>query len=83
VLTDKWILAQKFRIPKIEFSNHMKPKKKEDQYVGASVHLTSRNKIFMGGRGWEGLGRKRGGGGGKGAGSGMEEMVMIYRGSGI
>ena len=26
-LTDKWILAQKLRIPKIEFTNHRKLKK--------------------------------------------------------
>jgi hypothetical protein len=36
-LTDKWILAQKFRIPKIQFTDHMKPKKKKDQTVDASV----------------------------------------------
>jgi hypothetical protein len=28
---DKWILAQKVRIPKIQFAKHMKLKKKEDQ----------------------------------------------------
>jgi hypothetical protein len=32
-LTDKWILAQKLRIPKIKFAKHMKLKKKEDQSV--------------------------------------------------
>jgi hypothetical protein len=36
-LTDKWILAHKFGIPKIQFTDHMKLKKKEDQSVGASV----------------------------------------------
>ena len=30
-LTDKWILAQKLRIPKVQFAKHMKLKKKEDQ----------------------------------------------------
>jgi hypothetical protein len=30
-LTDKWILAQKFRISKIQFAKHMKLKNKEDQ----------------------------------------------------
>jgi hypothetical protein len=30
-LTDKWILAQKLRIPKIQFTDHMKLKKKKDQ----------------------------------------------------
>jgi hypothetical protein len=28
-----WILAQKLRIPKIQFAKHMKLKKKEDQSV--------------------------------------------------
>jgi hypothetical protein len=40
VLTDKWIFAQKFRIPKIQFAKHMKLKKKE--YL-----LRMRNKIPM------------------------------------
>jgi hypothetical protein len=35
-LTHKWILDQKFRIPKIQFTDYMKLKKKEDQSVGAS-----------------------------------------------
>jgi hypothetical protein len=30
-LTDEWILAQKLGIPKIQFTDHIKPKKKEDQ----------------------------------------------------
>jgi hypothetical protein len=34
-LTDKWILAQKLGIPKIQFTDHMKLKKKEDQSVDA------------------------------------------------
>ena len=37
VLTEKWILAQKFRIPKIQFTDPMKLKKKEDQSMRASV----------------------------------------------
>jgi hypothetical protein len=36
------------RIPKIQFTDHMKLKKKEDQSVGASVLLRKGNKIFMG-----------------------------------
>ena len=32
-LTDKWILSQKLRIPKIQFAKHPKLKKKEDQSV--------------------------------------------------
>jgi hypothetical protein len=38
-LTDKWILAQKLKIPKISFTDHMKLKEKEDQSMHASVHL--------------------------------------------
>ena len=47
-LTDKWILAQKLRIPKIQFTDHMKLKKKEDQSVDASVFLRRGNKILTG-----------------------------------
>ena len=39
VLTVKWILAQKLRIPKILFTDYRKLKKKEDQNIGASVLL--------------------------------------------
>jgi hypothetical protein len=46
--TDKWILAQKLRISKIQFTDYMKLKKKEDQSVGASVLLRRGNKILMG-----------------------------------
>jgi hypothetical protein len=45
------LLAQKLRIPKIKFKNHMKLKKKEDQNVAASVLLRRRNKILRGARG--------------------------------
>jgi hypothetical protein len=45
--------------------DHMKPKKKEDQGVDFSVLLRRENNITKGIRGWEGLGRKRGGSGGK------------------
>jgi hypothetical protein len=44
-LTDKWILAQKLGIPKIQFTNHMKLKKKEDQSVDTSIFLRRGNKI--------------------------------------
>jgi hypothetical protein len=47
--TDKWILAQKLRIPKIKFTNHMKLDKKEDQSVNTSVLLRRGYKIPMGG----------------------------------
>ena len=46
-LTDKWILAQKFRITKIQFAKHKKIKKKEDQHVDTSFLLRIRNKIPM------------------------------------
>jgi hypothetical protein len=48
-LTDKWKLAPNLRILKIQFTDHMKLKKKEDQTVDASVFLRRGNKIFMGG----------------------------------
>ena len=48
-LTGKWILAQKLGIPKIQFTDHMKLKKKEDQSVNTSVLLRRGNKIPMGG----------------------------------
>ena len=38
-LTDKWILAQKLRIPKIQFTDLMKLKKKEDQSMDTLVLL--------------------------------------------
>ena len=44
-LTDKWILAQKLRIPKIQFSKHMKLKKKEYQSVDTSFLLRMGNTI--------------------------------------
>ena len=48
-LTDKWILAQKFGILKVQFTDHRKLRKKEDQSVGASVLLRRGNKILTGG----------------------------------
>jgi hypothetical protein len=42
-VTDKWILAQKFGIPKIKFTDHMKLRKKKDQRVDASVLLRRGN----------------------------------------
>jgi hypothetical protein len=47
VFTDKWILAQKPRIPKIQFPKHKKIKKKEDQYVDTSFLSSTGNKIPM------------------------------------
>jgi hypothetical protein len=46
-LTDKQILTQKLRIPKIKFAKHMKFKKKEDQRVDTSFRLRMGNKISM------------------------------------
>ena len=43
------MLAQKFRKPKIQFTNHMKPKNKADQSMDASVLLRRGNKILTGG----------------------------------
>ena len=46
-LTDMWILAQKLRIPKTQFTKHMKLKKKGEQSVNTSILLRRRNKILM------------------------------------
>ena len=45
-LDDKWILTQKLGIPKIELTDHIKFKKKEDQSVDALILL--RNKLLTG-----------------------------------
>ena len=42
------LLAQMLRTPKIQFTDHMKLRKKEDQSVDALVLLRRRNKILMG-----------------------------------
>ena len=42
------VTETKFRIPRIQFTDYMKPKKKEDQNVGASVLLRKVNKIITG-----------------------------------
>jgi hypothetical protein len=44
---DKWILAQKLRIPKIQFAKHVKLKKREDQSVDTLLFLRTVNKIPM------------------------------------
>jgi hypothetical protein len=46
-LTGKWILAQKLRIPKIQFVKHKKIKKREDQWTDTSFLLRIGNKIPM------------------------------------
>ena len=42
-------ISPKFRIPKIQLTDHMTPKKKEDKYVDASVLCRRVNKILTGG----------------------------------
>jgi hypothetical protein len=54
-LTDKWILAQKLGIPKIQFRDHMKLKK-EAQSVNVSALLRGGNKIIKGIKGRRDLG---------------------------
>jgi hypothetical protein len=39
-------ISPKLRIPKIQFTDHMKPKKKEDQSVDASVLLRRGDEIL-------------------------------------
>jgi hypothetical protein len=46
-VTDKWTLAQKLRIPKIQFAKCKKIKKMEDQLVDTSFLLRLGNKIPM------------------------------------
>ena len=47
ILTDKWLLVQKLRIPKIQFTEQMKLKKKDDQSMGTLVLLRRVKKILM------------------------------------
>jgi hypothetical protein len=77
-------LAKKLGIATIQFTNHVKLKKKEDQSVDVSVLLRKGDKIIKGGIGWEGLGRKRGGGEEKKRGPDQiwEETGEMFRGSG-
>jgi hypothetical protein len=42
--TDKWLVAPKLGILKIQFTDHMKFKKKEEKNMHASVLLRRRNK---------------------------------------
>jgi hypothetical protein len=48
-LTDKWILAQKLGIPKIQFTVHMKTQEEGRQSVDTSILLRRGNKIPLGG----------------------------------
>jgi hypothetical protein len=55
------ILAQKLRIPKIQFAKHMKLKKKEYQRVERSFFLRMANKVTMEGVTETKFGDERGG----------------------
>jgi hypothetical protein len=54
VLSDKRILAQRLGVPKIQFTNHMELKKKEDRTVDISVLLRRWNNLP-----WKELDRQR------------------------
>jgi len=47
--TDKWILAQKLRLPKIQSTDYMKLKKKDDQMWMGQSFLKVGTKVFNGG----------------------------------
>ena len=53
------MLGKERGILRIQLTDYMKLKRKEDQRVDASVLLRRGNKIIKGSRGWEGLWRKR------------------------
>ena len=46
-ITDKWVLAQKLWIPKIQFTDHKKLKKKEEQSVNTLILTEKWIKIPM------------------------------------
>jgi hypothetical protein len=46
--TEKWILVQKLRILKVQFTDHMKLKKKKDRSVSTLVLLRKGDKILKG-----------------------------------
>jgi len=76
-ITDKWILAQKLEIQKIQFTDHMKLKKNENQNVDASVLRRGNNTQDR-----ERVGRTLGREGKVGQHQVWEERGMMYRGSG-
>lgn len=45
-VTEKWILAPNLRVTELQFTDHMKLRKKEDQTVGALVLPRRQNKIL-------------------------------------
>ena len=61
VLTDKRILAKKYRIYAIQFTDHMKLNKKDGPSVDISLPFKRRNKAIIRGRGRKGPGWERGG----------------------
>ena len=65
------MLGKKLRILMIQLTDHMKLTKKENQSVDTSVLLRRGNKINVGGRRWERLGKKTRGEKEKGAGLGV------------
>jgi hypothetical protein len=48
VITDKWILVQKLIMPRMQCTEHVELRSKEDQGVDASVLHWVRNRIIMG-----------------------------------
>jgi hypothetical protein len=60
MLIDKWILAQKLRILKIQPTNQLELKKKVDQCVDASILHKMGNKITIGSTVMKGSESKRG-----------------------
>ena len=47
MLTDKWTLAKKFRIPMIQLTNHVKLKKKEGPIENALIPFKTGIKITI------------------------------------
>ena len=69
-------------MPTIQLTDHMKLKKKEDQWVDASVLLRRGNKIITGGKGGRFLGGRKKEQGKEAHYQVWEEMEERYRGSG-
>jgi hypothetical protein len=78
VLTDKWLLAQKIRIPMMYPTEPKKLNKKQGPSEDVSIPLRRGNKIIMGGRGRRDLG----GSGERGQDQVSEESGERFRGPG-
>ena len=50
VLTDKWLLAKKYRMPMVQLTDYIKLNMKEGPSMDASFPLRRGNKIIMGSR---------------------------------